>query len=175
MTPRQSLLIGATGVALLFAGLGAYAQISTSSQSQPMTPTDVQALIPPFSDTVPPSEMVGGSTGSTATIRRGDAANPRITRSTTVVTGAGGTFSGTWSTPLSSATPVLVLTPIAASSSIDCQLTSAPNATTFAGRCWTAQTTLLNLSIITAGLTLNPMTTTAAGVSIQVIAIPSSQ
>lgn len=47
--------------------------------------------------------------------------------------------------------------------------------TTAAGKCWTAQTTLLNLSIITAGLTLSPYGASLAGIPVQVIAVPTTQ
>ena len=139
-----------------------------------LTLSDVQAMMPQPSDAAPPMESVTPSAGTAPTYRRSDAQPTRITRATTVTTVSGGTFSGTWSAPLPNA-PVIVLTPISANASIDCQLTAAPTTSTFQGRCWTAQTTLLNLSIITAGLTLNPMNNTAAGVQVQVLAIPPTQ
>lgn len=128
----------------------------------------------PLSDVPPPSEVLGGSAGNMDTASRANHTHPRITRAMTVTTASDGTFSGTWSVPLAAA-PNISLVPIAPNTSIDCQLTAAPTASTFQGRCFSAQTTLLNLSIVTAGLTLNPVTNTGAGVSVQVIAVPATQ
>lgn len=159
------LLVAALGLSFFYAGTLSTAQdLGSSSLNGPT----------PLGDFVPPGETVAGSIGSANMAMRADARPPRLTRATTVTTASGGTFSGTWDAPLVG-TPTIVLTPIAANASIDCQLTSAPTSTTFAGRCWTAQTTSLNLTLITAGLTLNPMTNTAAGVQVQVIAIPPTQ
>lgn len=156
----------AVSVALLglYAGLASHAQSVSSSSLNVPQPAAV----------IPSSEMVGGSVGASTDYMRADARLPRITRAVTVTTDSGGTFSGTWSTPFAVA-PTIVMTPIAASTSIDCQLTAPPTASGFQGRCWSAQTTLLNLSIITAGISLNPVTNTAAGVQIQVIGIPPTQ
>lgn len=121
-----------------------------------------------------PGEVIAGQIGTALRYAREDHTHPRLSRTLTVTTAAGGTFSGTWSTPMASA-PAVILTPIAASSSIDCQLTTPATTTGFTGRCWTAQTTTLNLGIITAGLSLNPMTATVAGVQVQVIALPQTQ
>lgn len=190
----SSMAVSALAVVLTYAMKPAEAQ-GAGARVQQLTPEQIQAMIDagvadkvstsgmadavmavlPFASTVPPTEAVTPAAGTAPTIRRGDAVAPRITRSTTVVTQSGGTFSGTWATPLANPNPVVTLTPIAANASIDCQLTAAPTTTGFQGRCWTAQTTTLNLSIITAGLTLNPMVNTAAGISVQVLAIPSTQ
>ncbi len=150
------------------------APVDTSSLATKAEVSAVAAMVPLRANALPPAEAVGGIVGTSPRYRGMDDAAPRITRATTVSTIAGGTFSGTWTTPMSGP-PTIVMTPIAASASIDCQLTSAPTATTFAGRCWTSQSTVLNLGIITAGLTLLPTTPTAAGVSIQIIAIPPTQ
>lgn len=139
------------------------------------TKAEMTAAMPLPSTAAPPAETPGGALGSSMRYRRADDVQPRITRATTVTTAADGTFSGTWAMALSAA-PTIIMTPInAGSQPIQCNLTSAPTTTTFAGKCWTAQTTLLNLSIITAGLTLAPATASSAGVSVQVIAIPPTQ
>lgn len=122
----------------------------------------------------PPSEVLTAVRGASDRYAREDHGHARMTRSMVVTTGSGGTFSGTWSSPLAQA-PVIVMTPVSASTSIDCQLTAAPTVNGFAGRCWSAQTTTLNLSIITAGLNLNPVASTASGVQIHVVALPPSQ
>lgn len=95
---------------------------------------------------------------------------------TTVTTGAGGTFSGTWPNAFPAA-PFLTLTPIVTgSSAIECELTAAPTVSAFQGRCWTASPpTLLNLSIITAGLTISNNTASGAGVVVEVHGVSPSQ
>lgn len=131
--------------------------------------------MPAASSAVPALEVVGGAVGSSASFMRSDAVIPRISRTTTVTTITGGTFSGAWATALS-ATPNIVLTPIdIGGTGIECELTAAPTTTAFQGRCWTTQNTTLNLSIITVGLTLSPQTLSAAGVPVQVFAIPPTQ
>lgn len=135
----------------------------------------VAATIPVAAGSLPPMETsTTGAVGTAGTYRPATALAPRITRAAIVTTIAGGTGSVTWADALPSA-PVVMLTPVSASSSIDCQLTSAPTTTTVAFRCFTAQTTVLNLGIITAGLTLNPVTNSAAGLQVHVLAIPTTQ
>lgn len=170
---RRGIVIG-VALALIAALGGAAAQDTVSSLTRPYSREEVDAKIPQPASAIPPMEAVGGTIGTAGTYRPADATNPRITRATLVSTAAGGTFSGTWSMALPTA-PVIVLTPIAAAASIDCQLTAAPTTTTFQGRCWTAQSTVLNLGIITAGLTLNPVANSAAGIQVRVLAIPPTQ
>lgn len=142
----------------------------------------VQSLIDNAMLTVPqpgstiPTEIVGGTAGvATATFMRSDAKPSRITRSVVVTTDGSGNFSVTWSTALSSA-PVVDLTWVnSAAMPITCELTTDPTTTTVAGRCKQSQSTALNLSIITAGLTLNPFNAGASGVKVHVIAIPPTQ
>lgn len=150
------------------------APVDTSGLATKAEVQAVQSAMPVPANTLPPSENTAPAVGAQTRYAREDHIHPRITRATTVTTVSGGTFGGTWTTPLP-APPTIVMTPIAAAASIDCQLTSAPTTTTFAGRCWTSQTTLLNLTLITAGLTLNPTTNTAAGIQVQVIALPPTQ
>lgn len=179
------------GVAMIYASAHGQAQeASASSLNGPMTPAQVQALIPPFADAVPPSEVIGGAVGSQATIRRGDAVAPRITRAMTVTTDASGAFSGAWSSPLA-VSPNVVLTPISATQNVDCRLTAVPTTTAFAGKCITTQAlpvltqlsgiTLLTqivtgvngvISALTGYQTVIPV---GAGMSVQVIAIPPTQ
>lgn len=163
--PMLGLLVAVSVFTLGYMSRGASAQAYVSSLNPPCMPADI----------APATETVGGAAGSSPECVRSDARAPRLTRAATVVTTTGGVFSGTWETPLAASDPTIVLTPIAASASVDCQLTAVPTATTFQGRCWTAQPTLLNLSIITTGLTLNPVVTSAAGITVQVIALPKTQ
>lgn len=140
-----------------------------------MTLDGVLSVMPQPNTAVPQAEAVGGAVGSALTYLRSDVKTPRITRAATVTTIAGGTFSGTWATALSAA-PNIVLTPIATGGvAVTCELTAMPTTTAFAGRCWTSQSTLLSLSIVTAGLTVAPNAASAAGISVQVLAIPPTQ
>lgn len=140
-------------------------------------PTDISGAIDAmFASTVPPTETVGGAAGSATTIRRGDAVQPRITRATNCTLDATGSCSITWATALSSA-PTIVTTPInpPASQAIMCNTTATPTTTAVSIKCWTIQTTLLSLAIVTTGLTLAPAATAPAGTVVQVIAIPNTQ
>ena len=138
----------------------------------------VSSLIgPPVpADTVPPSETVAGAPGAQLTYRRGDAVQPRITRAANCTLDATGSCSITWTTALS-ANPTIVTTPInpPASQAIMCNTTATPTTTAVAIKCWTIQTTLLSLAIVTTGLTLAPAATAPAGTVVQVIAIPPTQ
>lgn len=94
----------------------------------------------------------------------------------TVATVTGGTFTGSWS-PAFPVAPSVVLVPIVTgSSAIQCELTALPTASAFQGRCWTASApTTLNLSIVTAGLSLSPNAASASGISVLVIGMSPSQ
>lgn len=137
-----------------------------------------QVTYPPAipGDTIPPSETTSGQIGGQANYARSDHIHPRITRATTCVLDATGSCTITWATPLPSA-PTIGTTPInpTAAQAIMCNTTATPTATSVSIKCWTIQTTLLSLAIITAGLNLVPATTAPAGTNIQVIALQPSQ
>ena len=157
---KRLLLIAAA--AALLAGGNAAAQV-TYPPAQP-------------GDTVPPPEVVGGQIGAQVLYARADHTHPRITRATTCTLDAAGTCSITWASPLPTA-PVIGMSPVnpTAAQAIMCNTTATPTTTTVSIKCWVIQTTLLNLSIITAGLNLVPATTASAGTVIQVIALQTSQ
>lgn len=134
----------------------------------------VTVTVPDPASSTPVPEVVGGAVGSAVTYMRSDAVIPRISRATTVTTTTGGVFSGTWATALA-ATPNIVLVPVYTGvGNATCFLTAAPTTTTFAGKCTTDQSALLNLSIVTAGLTIGPIAS-PTGMSVQVFAIPPTQ
>lgn len=86
-----------------------------------------------------------------------------------VTTVSGGGFSGSWSTSFGAA-PISKLTPIApGGAAVTCEMTTV-TATTYAGRCWTSQSTSLTLGGVTAGLTVNPNVASAAGINVGVSA-----
>lgn len=136
----------------------------------------MQAPPVPLSSSLPPSEAVGGAVGTAGVAMRADAQIPRITRAAVAVTDASGNWTTTWATPLAS-TPLVLPIPImsgGATQPINCAPVTI-SATAASGKCWTGQTALLNLSIITAGLTLNPNATAPAGISVQIFALPLTQ
>lgn len=158
------LIAGGTGAAIT-QGWAQAQQVEASSLNGPPMPADA----------VPPSETVAGQIGAMDRYAREDHTHPRITRSTTVLTDASGNWSVTWSSAMMATPTVFPLAVNAGAQPITCNV--ATRTTTGAtGRCWTASSgSLLNLSIITAGLTVLPYGNSAAGVQVQVIAIPPSQ
>jgi len=132
----------------------------------------VAAAIPAPASTVPGMEVVGGAAGSTMTFRRGDAVQPRITRTVTFTTTSGGTASVTWvampSVPL--VFPFANIASGATQGSL-CYPVSGTITTTGATiKCFTTQS--VTVSIL--GAVVAPITTAAAGVTGQVLAIPAS-
>jgi hypothetical protein len=122
----------------------------------------------PFASTVPPMETPSGTAGSSTTVRRGDAIQPRITRTVTCVTVTGGTCAVTWAALPS--VPTVFPIPVIASGGtqpIPCYPVSGTITTTGATiKCFQTQSIL--------GLGLLPFTTGPAGVTVQVLAIPLS-
>lgn len=128
----------------------------------------VQAQIPQPASTAPPMEVVGGAAGSGPTFRRGDAVQPRISRTVGFTTAANGQSVVTWqdmgAVPkvyiqeniTSGATNVPKCYPIA----------STISATGVTVACYITQSIL--------GLGIVPFTTATAGISGQVLALPAS-
>lgn len=124
------------------------------------------------SATVPPMETVGGSTGSGDACRLANAIQPRISRTVTGTTIAGGTGTVTW--PAMTAVPKLTVTPYVASSAAQAPLCFpvAGSVTTTGAtiKCFTSQS--VTVSIL--GAVVAPVTTAAAGVTFDVLALPQS-
>lgn len=145
-------------------GALALAQDTYSSLNGPPVPAD----------TVPMVEAVGGAVGSQQTYRRGDSVQPRITRASVVTTDGSGNWSVSWASPVPGSQAVTALLPInAGTQPASCNVTTS-TVNGASGKCWVAQSTLLNLGIITAGLTLTPFNP-ASGLQVQVVALPVSQ
>ncbi|MFK4871661.1 hypothetical protein [Novosphingobium sp. ZW T3_23] len=127
-----------------------------------------QAAIPVPASSVPGMEMVGGAAGSTNTYRRGDAVQPRISRTVTGTTGSAGTAAVTW--PAMAAVPKLVVTPYVTAAETQvptCYPVTGTVTTTGATiKCFRTQTLL--------GLGLIPFTVAPAGVQFDVLALPGS-
>lgn len=135
---------------------------------------NMAATIPVAASTLPPVEAPAGAIGAPGTYRPAGAVDVRITRASTVTTDASGNWAVIWSTPLLS-TPVTLPIPInSGSQPAICNVTTT-TATGATGKCFINQTTVLSLGIVTAGLTLNPTAAAAAGMSVQLLAIPVTQ
>lgn len=151
-------------IAALFTATTAAAQVAYP----PADVSGIMAAIPTPATTIPTMETVGGVAGTSNTYRRGDAVQPRITRSVTCTTVAGGTCEVTWATmqtvPLVYPIPAI---PSGATQPVPCYPVSGTITTTGATiKCFASQSIL--------GLGLLPFTTGAAGVTVQVLAIPPS-
>lgn len=128
---------------------------------------------------VPPMEVVGGSAGtSTAGCRPVNSVQPRITRSASFTTTAGGSATVTW--PAMNDTSGNPITPLVFPiPNIATGATQAPSCYPITGtitstgvtlKCFTTQS--VTVSIL--GSTVAPITAAAAGVTGQVLAIPGS-
>lgn len=121
---------------------------------------------------VPPMETVGGSAGSGAACRLANAVQPRITRVAVGTTVTGGTVSVTW--PAMNAVPSVFPIPRIASAASQVPIcASVTGSTTTTGttvKCFTTQS--VTVSIL--GAVVAPITTAAAGVTVDILAIPQS-
>lgn len=122
---------------------------------------------------VPPMEVVGGAAGTaTAGCRPVNSVQPRITRSVAFTTITGGTATVTWTDM--GAVPYVFPIPNIANGAVQapaCYPVSGTISSTGATiKCFTTQT--VTVSIL--GATVAPITTAAAGVTGQVLAIPAS-
>lgn len=124
------------------------------------------------SATIPPMETVGGSGGSGDACRLANAIQPRISRTVQGVTVSGGTGAVSW--PAMPSPPRLTVTPYVASSAASAPLCFPVAGTvTVTGatiKCFTTQT--VTVSIL--GAVVAPITTAAAGVTFDVLALPAS-
>ena len=179
MTRRVSLWIGAIVASLLIAPAAAAQQVS--SLNPPATSADLQALqslIPVPADVPPPTEMPGGSTGSSNTFRRGDSANNRISRTGQFTIGAGGAIlcggstTCTWANPLPAgfASYPIFFTAIGttAAPGVKCKVTSTSNTGFTGAQCVqsVASVSILGASVEVAA---------ATGTQVFVLSLPSTQ
>lgn len=122
--------------------------------------------------TIPPMEIVGGSAGSGDACRLDNAVQPRISRTVTGVTVSGGTGVVSW--PAMPSVPRLTVTPYVASSATQAPMcfpvTGSVTITGATIKCYTSQS--VTVSIL--GAVVAPITTAAAGVTFDVLALPQS-
>jgi hypothetical protein len=185
---RHLSIAGLAVAVVLIAPAYAYGQVVTAPPSIPTsvaTKTEVQAAqtaadnaataaaaaqaaIPVPATTIPTMEAIGGAAGSTNTFRRGDAVQPRISRTVSGVTLATGLGAVAWATMQS--VPKLTVTPYVTSTETQvptCYPVIGTVTTTGATiKCFKTQTLL--------GLGLIPFTVAPAGVQFDVLALPGS-
>lgn len=162
----------AIGVALIILALLGAGKVHAQSVSNPPTPGCGMG------QAVPQAEAVGGAVGTSTNCIRQDAKLPRITRAATCTLNASAACTVTWDTPLVAPAGVgVVITPVntPAANPIACNLTAVPNTTGASIKCWLSQSTVLSLSLVTAGLTLNPFQNALSGTQVQILAIPLTQ
>lgn len=125
--------------------------------------------------TPPQSEAITSIAGSAATCLRSDARLPRITRAALAsATDTNGGWAITWTSPLPAA-PVTLPIPInTGSQPIVCNVTTS-TALGSTGRCWLARVLPATILTLTALASFDPMAAPAAGISVQVFAIPVTQ
>lgn len=164
-------------LALIVPGTAA-AQIN----NPPVTATDIatkseiaaiQAQIPQPSDSVPVADMATtGQVGSSPRYRRPDDQAPRISRTVSGSTTTGGSGTVTW--PAMSSVPKLTVTPYVTAGSIQAPVcVPIAGSVTITGatiKCWTTQSVTVSL----LGAVVAPLTTAAAGVQFDVLALPGS-
>lgn len=182
---------------ILFAALGLLGVLTAPARAQilingvPPTTLDtsvlatkaevavVQANACAPASTVPPMEAVTASAGSASDCRRADAVQPRISRTGSCTLAANGACSGSWdggNFPAGATVhPVGDPTPVnAGAQPITCNYTATPTVSGFALKCWTGQSSVLSLSLVTTGTTVLPFATPAAGIVVKATAIPTS-
>ncbi|WP_179507316.1 hypothetical protein [Sphingomonas melonis] len=121
---------------------------------------------------VPPMETVGGAAGSGMACRLANAVQPRISRTVTGTTVTGGTGTVSW--PAMPSVPKLTVTPYVASSAAQAPMcfpvTGSVTTTGATIKCFTSQSVTVSL----LGAVVAPITTAAAGVTFDVLALPQS-
>lgn len=124
------------------------------------------------SASVPPMETVGGSAGSGLDCRLSNAVQPRISRVAVGTTVTGGTIAVSW--PAMPAVPSVFPIPRVAAGATQVPIcASVAGSVTTTGatiKCFTTQSVTVSL----LGAVVAPVTTAAAGVTVDVLAIPQS-
>ena len=121
---------------------------------------------------VPPMETVGGAAGSGSGCRLANSIQPRISRTVTGTTVSGGTGTVSW--PAMPSVPKLTVTPYVASSAAQAPMcfpvAGSVTATGATVKCFTSQ----SVTVSVLGAVVAPVTTAAAGVTFDVLALPGS-
>lgn len=142
--------------------------------SQADVQATVQAQMPQPADATPPSEVVGGQTGSQVRYAREDHTHPRITRAAVVTTDSTGAWSVIWAAPVATA-PVVLPVPVNTSTQpIVCNVATRTT-TSASGRCWLARTLPATLTLLTNLVSFDIFGGAATGTQVQILAIPATQ
>lgn len=140
--------------------------------------TAMGATIPAACSTISPMDTLNGAVGSsTPCTPRSDNSRPTAVQAANAALDAACNWTVTFARSTVSSSPVVHANVVQASPTmpIPC-IVSSRSATAAAGKCFPAQTTTLNLSIITAGLNLAPFgSTCTAGMPVMIVVRDPSQ
>lgn len=142
-----------------------------------LTSDAVLAIMPQPSDVIPPADTVTGAIGiDVSRYQLADAARPRLSRAKLI--SLDGTGAGTFdysSLPMPANSTAMVAPVYSGSGIPKCWTVGAASTTSVSIKCVVENaTTLLNLSIITAGLNLNINTGSLSGLQANVVVLPPS-
>lgn len=173
-SPAAAQVVVAPPTASDTAARDAAAAAQATADAAAQAAATAQAAMPLPANATPPSEMIGGQTGSQVRYAREDHTHPRITRAAVVTTDGSGGWAVTWATSMASVPTVLPVPVNASTQPIVCNV--ATRTTTGAtGRCWLARTLPATLSLLSALVSYDVFGAAATGVSVQVLAIPVTQ
>lgn len=146
----------------------------TSNLATKSDVASLQSTMPMPANAAPPMDGAVAQIGSqTQRYQLQDSVRPRITRSFTVQLAADGTATADWSTQPLPTTGKVVLTPrYTGSGAPKCWTTASATTTSVPIKCVIESGAIINLSIVTSGLTLN---SAANGMFVDVIVLPASQ
>lgn len=161
--------------ALILQAVIAQSSIDTSQLATKADVATVQASLCPPGSATPQSETVAPAPGTASTCLRSDARLPRITRAGMApATDTSGNWAITWTTPLPAAPVTLPLPMNTGTQPIVCNVATS-TATGASGRCWLARTLPATILTLTAIVSFDPNGAPAAGIGVQVLAIPTTQ
>jgi len=172
----------ANAAAIAAAQASAISTSEANAASSYMTPTGVSAAITaatPSPCPTPLADTLNGSAGtSPICMERPDSTRPTAVQAINTTVASNCSWSVTFSRVMTTNTPIVeaqLLLPSGSTLPIPCQALSR-SSTGASGLCFPAQTTTLNLSIITAGLSLSPFgTTCTSGTPVMVLAREATQ
>lgn len=154
-----------------------FALVSAPAHAQINNPGVTAGDLPPTCATVPPTDTLTGSVGaSTPCTPRTDRTAILDVQAGDTLLAANCTFSMTFARAFSNATPFVYAAVVdSGGAQMPCKVQSR-SSTVVSGICNGAQSTVLNLSIVTTGLTLLPFgTTCTAGTPVMVIGRNATQ
>lgn len=169
---RRDTIVAALCV-LLLCWAYARAQTMSSSAFPDMSIYAKLTDLPLASTAVTNAPTTNGTAGDAGskTFVPANAAQILVVQAVNTTTDGSGNWSVTFGQAFQGATPIISAFPIVAPGAtqpMTCNVT-ARSQTTAAGKCFSGQTVVLNLSIITAGLTLNPNALVSSGTAVMII------